>query len=93
MATIHKKFTTDKNAVEIKKYIDETFLDRKEVKALIDTAVWVGFTLHVTSKFGKGTLEARDNLAEVNIELSLFGSAAKKAIETTIEKNFKELGP
>lgn len=93
MATIHKKFSTEKNALEIKEYINDTFLSRKDVKALIDTAVWVGFTLHVTSKFGKGTLDARDNLAEVNIELSLFGSAAKKAIETTIEKNFKELGP
>ncbi len=93
MATIHKKFSTDKNALEIKQYIDETFLSRKEVKTLIESAIWVGFTLHISSKFGKGTLEARDNEAEINIELSLFGSAAKKAIESTIENNFKELGP
>lgn len=93
MSNIHKKFETKKNALEMKQYIDETFLARKDIKALIDTAVWVGYTLHVTSKFGSGTLDARDNLVEVNIELSLFGRTAKKMLESTIEKNFKELGP
>lgn len=91
MATIRKSFESDSTADEMKTIINAKILSRKEVTALFDKAEWNGHTLNVSSKIGSGVIEVHDNRIDVVIELTLFGSAAKKTIETTLEKQFSFL--
>ncbi len=91
MATIKKNFTTDATASEMKLYINQKILTRSELKALFESAVWVGYTLNIESKLGSGTVVLQDNLVEVVINLSFFGKIAAKQIESGIDIGFKQL--
>jgi len=91
MATIRKSVETDATAAEMKSYINLKVLSRSELQALFDSAVWHGDTLHISSKLGNGTIELFDQKADITIELSLFGSVAKKTLEQTLEKELRQL--
>ena len=91
MARIKREFPTKASAQEMKEYVSTKLLPRPELGALLDKVNWQGDTLHVDSKLGSGTIELRDNLVVVDIELSFFGRLAQGKIESTIEQTFKQL--
>ncbi|HRP01857.1 MAG TPA: hypothetical protein PLE30_04325 [Candidatus Kapabacteria bacterium] len=93
MSTINKKFETKATATEMKHYIDTTVLTNSVIKSVLEQASWSGNTLYASSKLGKGTIKLSDNLVEIDIELTLFGSFAKKSLEATLDKEFKRLKP
>ena len=93
MSTISKKFETKASADEMKLYINTNVLTNSLVKSVLDNASWQGNTLYATSKFGKGWIKVFDNLIEVEIQLNLFGNFAKKSLEATLDKEFKQLKP
>jgi len=85
--TIHTKYT----AAEMKLYVNQHILSRKELTALLNSAVWVGNTLNVKSKLGSGTVVLSDNLVEISITLSFFGKLAQKQLESEFDAGFKQL--
>jgi hypothetical protein len=93
MATIRKSIETDASATEMKSYINLKVLSRSELQALFDNAVWHGDTLHISSKLGNGTIALFDKRADITIELSLFGSVAKKTLENVLDKELQQLSP
>ncbi len=93
MSTINKKFETKATAVEMKHYIDTNILTNSVIRSFMEQARWEGNTLFASSKLGKGTIKLSDYLVEIDIELSLFGSFAKKSLEATLDKEFKQLKP
>jgi len=93
MSTINKRFETKATAVEMKHYIDTNILTNTLIRSVLEQASWTGNTLYASSKLGKGTIKISDYLVEVDIELSLFGSFAKKSLEATLDKEFKQLKP
>jgi hypothetical protein len=90
---IRKSFQTQYTAIEMKGYIEANILSRSELSALLDSTVWNGLTLNITSKIGNGTITLSDYRIDVEIELSFFGSMARKQIEATLDNNFKSLEP
>jgi|JI9StandDraft_1071089.scaffolds.fasta_scaffold1255181_1 hypothetical protein len=90
-STIRKNISTKATAEEMKLYINQNILSRKELTALFDSAVWVGNTLNVQSKLGSGTVVLQDNLVEITINLSFFGKLTKKQLESGIDIGFKQL--
>ncbi len=91
MSEIKKTIRTDHSATEMKLYIDQNILSRKELTALFDSAIWAGNTLNVASKLGSGTVVLHDNLVEITINLTFFGRFAKKQIESGLDVSFKQL--
>jgi len=91
MAIINKTFKTKQTALEMKNFISVKLLARPELSALLDTAVWQGDILNIDSKLGKGKFTISDYKIEVYIDLNIFGSAAKKIIENTLDKELKLL--
>lgn len=91
MATIQKSITTKATASEMKLYINQKLLNRKELTALFDSATWVGNTLNVKSKLGTGTVVLLDKLVDISIELSFFGKMAAKQIESGFDAGLKQL--
>lgn len=93
MATINKKFETKYSAIEMRHYVDTNILTNSTIRSLFNDVQWTGNTLYASSKLGKGTFTLHDNLIEINIDLNFLGGFAKKAIEQTIDKEFKQLNP
>ncbi|MGE5481126.1 MAG: polyhydroxyalkanoic acid system family protein [Chloroflexota bacterium] len=75
----------------MKTYVSTKLLPNPTLKSFLDSAVWQGNTLVVKSKFGHGTINLKDNLVEIDIELSFFGSLAKGRIESTLDNEMKKL--
>ncbi len=71
--------------------IDSKILTRPEVAMLITEHRWEGNVLHASGKMGRGTISVADQLVTVDIELSMFGSAAKGVIEETLTEKLKQL--
>jgi hypothetical protein len=93
MSVINKKFQTKANVSEMKHFIDTKVLLNPALKPMLDSANWQGNILYLTSKLGKGTITLYDNLVEVNFELNFLGSMAKNTLESTLDKEFKQLNP
>lgn len=93
MSVIHKTFNTKMTAGEMKDYINQNLLTRKDVSALLNTTLWVGNTLNVNSKLGDGTIVLSDNKLEITFNLSFFGKMARKRIEDNFDEIFKQLPP
>lgn len=91
MSVIKKQFKTKHSAIEMKNAISTKILPLPALSAFIDKADWQGDTLFIESKFGKGTIKVSDQLVDIYIELTLFGSMAKATIESTLDKEFKQL--
>lgn len=90
--TIHKEVATEYTAAEIKAYLDDKVLPRPEIRALFSSAVWHGNILEVKSPLGQGTLDVRDRLVVIHIELSILGGAAKGKIESKLDEMVKGIG-
>lgn len=86
MARITQTIETGKSIVEMRSFIDTKALGRPELALLLDTHRWEGNVLHASGKLGHGTLTLEDNRVIVDIELTLFGSAAKGRIEKELQK-------
>jgi hypothetical protein len=71
--------------------IDTKVLTRPEVAMLITEHRWEENVLHASGKMGRGTITVADQLVTVDIELSMFGSAAKGVIEQTLTEKIKML--
>jgi hypothetical protein len=93
MSTINKKFKTKASANEMRHFIDTKLLMNPALKPMVDNAVWKGDSLYISSKLGKGNITIFDNLVEVNIELNFLGSLARNTIESTLDKEMKQLNP
>lgn len=91
MARIQQTIQTSKSALEMRLLIDSKILTRPEVAMLITEHRWEGNVLHASGKMGRGTITIADQLVTVDIELSMFGSAAKGVIEQTLKEKFKML--
>jgi hypothetical protein len=91
MARIQQTIQTSKSALEMRLLIDTKVLTRPEVAMLITEHRWEENVLHASGKMGSGTITVADQLVTVDIELSLFGSAAKGAIEQTLKEKIKML--
>ena len=92
MARIHQTIQTSKSALEMRLLLDTKVLTRPEFALLITDHHWDGNVLHASGKMGRGTITLADQLVTVDIELSMFGAAAKGAIEQTLNEQIKRLG-
>jgi hypothetical protein len=93
MSQLKKRFETKASAMEMKHYIDTKLLPNPVLKPLLDKVEWRGYVLYISSKLGKGTLTLQDNIVDVDIELTFFGSMAKNTLESTLDSEFKKLNP
>ncbi len=93
MAKINRSFQTKSTAIEMKNYISSSLLPNPALSALLESAYWQGNVLNIFSKLGSGTIALTDYSVTIDIELTLFGSLAKKSIEGAIDKEFKQLKP
>ncbi|MBU3699588.1 MAG: hypothetical protein FGM33_06185 [Candidatus Kapabacteria bacterium] len=91
MARIHQTIESSKSALEMRLLIDGKVLNRPEVALLLTEHRWEGNVLHARGKLGHGTITVADNLVTIDIELSMFGAAAKGAIEQTLTEKIKML--
>ena len=91
MARIHQTIQTSKTALEMRLLLDTKVLTRTEFALLVTDHRWDGNVLHASGKMGRGTITIADNLVTVDIELSMFGSAAKGVIEQTLNEKIKAL--
>ena len=92
MATIHQTIETNKSVAEMRHSLDEKVLHRTDVTFLLDEHYWDGNVLHAKGKMGTGTITLEDKKVILDIHLTLFGSAAKGAIEQTLTDQLKKLG-
>jgi trehalose/maltose hydrolase-like predicted phosphorylase len=93
MSSIKKKFETKYTVDEMKHFINTNILTNSVIKSVLETAQWNGNELFASSKLGKGYIRLSDYLIEIDIELNMFGSFAKKILESTLDDKFKQLKP
>lgn len=72
-------------------FIDTKVLVRPEIRLLLERHHWDGNVLHAAGKMGSGTLTLEQGQVLVDIELTLFGAAAKGAIEQQLTEQLKKL--
>ncbi|HOQ48785.1 MAG TPA: hypothetical protein PLV01_03030 [Candidatus Kapabacteria bacterium] len=92
MAKLQKQFQTNYSATEMKNYISTKLLPNPTLATFLESTNWEGNTLFINSKLGKGKIILENNLITIDFEFSLFGSVAKKTIEATLDREFKQLG-
>lgn len=91
MARIQQTIQTSKSALEMRLLIDNKVLTRSEITMLINDHHWEENVLHASGKMGHGTITLADQLVTIDIELSIFGTVAKGAIEQTLKEKIKML--
>ena len=91
MARIQQSIETQKSVAEMRHLIDTKVLDRPEINMLLSDHRWEGNVLHASGTLGKGTVTLDEGRVTIDIELSMFGSAAKGKIEQTLTDTFKKL--
>jgi len=91
MAAIEKRFETKYTAYEMKEFISTKVLTNPALSTLLNNAEWQAYTLLISSKLGKGRIVLQDNIIDVYIDLNMFGSMAKKVLESSIDNEFKQL--
>lgn len=91
MSVIHKKITTKYDVEQMRDIINNKILSNSAVKSLVNDYYWVDDTLKITAKIGNGTIKLFPQLAEIIIELNVFGKMAGKSLEETLDKEFKKL--
>jgi len=92
MPTIDQVIETTKSAAEMRHILDSKVLSRPEIRLLLNETRWDGNVLHAKGKMGHGTVSVEERKVVIHIELSLFGAAAKGAIESTLSEQIKKLG-
>lgn len=91
MASIQQTFETNKSVAEMRSMIDTKVLDRPEISLLLNEHHWDGNVLHASGSLGKGTVTLDHGRVTIDIELSMFGAAAKGKIEQTLTSTFTQL--
>lgn len=91
MSVIRKTIATKATADEMKNYVSTKVLPNPALSTMLESATWNGYVLSVNSKLGNGTFTLSDNKVEIYLELSFFGSIAKKQIEDALDGEFKQL--
>lgn len=92
MARIQQTVDTSKSIVEMRTLIDTKVLGRPEVSLLIEQHRWDGNVLHASGKLGKGTITLEHGKVIIDIELTMFGAAAKGVLEQQLSDQIKRLG-
>jgi hypothetical protein len=91
MSVIHKKIKTKYDIEQMKDIINNKILSNSAVNSIVNDYYWVDDTLKLTAKVGNGTIKLFPQLAEIIIELNVFGKMAGKTLEDTLDKEFKKL--
>lgn len=91
MSVIHKRIKTKYSIDEMKKIIDNKILTNSAIKPMVNDYYWIEDTLKISAKIGNGTIKLFPQLAEITIELNVFGKMAGKTLENTLDKEFKQL--
>ncbi len=91
MSRISLSFKTNSTASEAILFINANILTNPIASSILETTNWEKNTLFFTSKFGKGTIVAKDYLVEFEMELNFFGKTSKALIENTISKEIRKL--
>ena len=91
MSRITFSVDTTKSVVECRTFIDQQVLSRPEAQMLLQDHRWEGDTLHAAGSLGSGTISLHPGRIDVDIELSMFGTAAKGRIEEVLNDQFKKL--
>lgn len=91
MSSIKKSFKTKYTAMEMKNYISSNLLPNPTLSSLMESTQWDNNTLYINSKIGNGTIELNDYKVDINIQLTLFGTLTKRALESSLDKEFKQL--
>lgn len=91
MSIIHKKINTKYEVDEMKNIINSKILPNPAVKAMMNDYTWDNNVLKINSKLGLGTIKLFPRLAEIILELNVFGKMAGRTLEDTLDKEFKQL--
>ena len=91
MSIIHKRIETKYDVEEMRDIINNKILSNTAVKPLIIDSHWEDNTLKINAKIGTGSIKLFPQLAEITIELNMFGKMAGKTLENTLDKEFKKL--
>ena len=91
MARIAFTVETTASVVECRTFINEQVLSRPEAEMLLQDHHWDGDTLHASGSLGAGTISLLPGAIDVDIELSMFGTAAKARIEEVLHDQLKKL--
>lgn len=92
MARINTTVTTKTTALEMRRMLDERVLSNPELQTLLPHHHWDGMVLHASGPLGKGTVALADYRIVIDIELSIFGSVAKRSIEERLVTQLSRLG-
>ncbi len=88
MARLKREFETKSSAEDMRAFIDEKILDRKELKPFFSLTTWQGDSLYFESRFCSGSIALRDQRIEIDLELTLFGRLFRKKLDSALERNF-----
>ncbi|MCO6467027.1 MAG: polyhydroxyalkanoic acid system family protein [Bradyrhizobiaceae bacterium] len=77
---------TNRTSASMKTFITDELEKRTSLKGLITEHRWDNTTLHAKGPLGSGTVTLHDYKADVVLELTLMGSAAKHTIESKLTK-------
>jgi hypothetical protein len=93
MTSDHLRETIMVNATAdvIRTFITETIDGRPDVALLLQEHRWVGNVLHAHGVMGGGTITVADGKVDIDIELSMFGSAVRTKIHEAFHELFKPL--
>ena len=91
MSKIALTVDTNKSIAEMRSFIEDEILTRPEAEMLLNERQWEGDTLHASGSLGSGTIELREGAVVVDIELSMFGMAAKGRVEEVLREQFERL--
>jgi hypothetical protein len=91
MPVIQMSFKTTKSTNEIRTFIEETVLTRPEATMLMHEHHWEADVLHASGSLGTGTISILRNEVVIDIELSMFGVAARSRIEEALKEQFTKI--
>lgn len=91
MSRIQLTVETTNSVAECRTFITEQILTRPEAQMLLNEAEWIGDTLHASGSLGSGTIDLLPGQVVIDIELSMFGAAAKGRIEEALTEQFNKL--
>ena len=91
MSRIQMDIVTEKSIDECRAFIDNSIVTRPEAQMLLSECSWTDNVLHAGGSLGQGTISLLPGIIRIDIELSMFGAAAKGRIEEVLSEQFKRL--
>ncbi|MEN6295487.1 MAG: hypothetical protein ABFD61_05090 [Chloroherpetonaceae bacterium] len=91
MKEIKREFKTQYNKDEMKNYLTVNIMTNSLFHQFIKEASWDGYTLHLKSRFGYGSIIFQDYLINIEIFLNAMGAIAGRQLESMLDQEFKKL--